>query len=152
MKVLVIGATGYLGPHVVKALEDHHQLLLTDIKPPKENTRHPFQRVDVSSMEQVQRAAEGMDALARAGERHRPVAPDAVGEGDVAHPGRGCREMRLHGIQHHAPVFAQIGAQPFLRRPPRRSEIVREGRIAPVDMVSALADHRRLTRDLIDGR
>ena len=72
MKVLIIGATGYLGPHVVKALEDHHQLLLTDIKPPKENTPHPFQRVDVSSMEQVQRAAEGMGALP-----HRSLAPGA---------------------------------------------------------------------------
>ena len=78
MKVLIIGATGYLGPHVVKALEDHHQLLLTDIKPPKENTPHPFQRVDVSSMEQVQRAAEGMDAILNLSvlREHRRIAFD----------------------------------------------------------------------------
>ncbi len=78
MKVLIIGATGYLGPHVVKALEDHHQLLLTDIKPPKEDTPHPFQRVDVSSMEQVQRAAEGMDAILNLSvlREHRRIAFD----------------------------------------------------------------------------
>ena len=33
MKVLILGANGYLGPHVVKALEAHYELRLTDIKP-----------------------------------------------------------------------------------------------------------------------
>ena len=31
MKVLILGANGMLGPHVVKALEGRHELRLTDI-------------------------------------------------------------------------------------------------------------------------
>lgn len=63
MKVLILGGTGYLGPHVVKALEEHHELRVTDIKPPAQPMRHEFQRVDVTSMEQVRKAAQGMDAI-----------------------------------------------------------------------------------------
>ena len=94
MKVLIIGATGYLGPHVVKALEDHHQLLLTDIKPPKENTPHPFERVDVSSMEQVQRAAEGMDAILNLSvlREHRRIAFDVNA--------RGCYNIMRAAVDH----------------------------------------------------
>ena len=60
MKVLVIGANGYLGPHVVKAIGKHHELLITDIKPPPEPTPHEFRLVDVTSLEQVMDAAKGM--------------------------------------------------------------------------------------------
>jgi hypothetical protein len=63
MKVLIIGASGYLGPHVVKALEPHHELRVTDIKPPANKSRHEFQRVDITSLDQVRKAAEGMDAI-----------------------------------------------------------------------------------------
>ena len=44
MKVLILGGTGYLGPHVVKALESQHELRVTDIRPPAEKTRHEFMR------------------------------------------------------------------------------------------------------------
>jgi hypothetical protein len=68
MNVLLIGANGYLGPHVVQALASHHQLRITDIKPPqadfkKQYSRHEFLDVDVTSADQVMRAAEGMDAI-----------------------------------------------------------------------------------------
>lgn len=63
MKVLILGGTGYLGPHVVKALEGYHELRVTDIRPPAQPMRHEFQRVDVTSMEQVRKAAEGMEAI-----------------------------------------------------------------------------------------
>ena len=63
MKVLLLGATGYLGPHVVKALEDRHELRVTDIKPPAQKSRHEFIRVDVTSLDQVRQAAKGMDAI-----------------------------------------------------------------------------------------
>lgn len=61
MKVLILGAHGNLGPHVVKALESHYHLRLTDITPIE--TKHEFVSVDVSSLAQVTRAAEGMDAI-----------------------------------------------------------------------------------------
>jgi hypothetical protein len=38
-------------------------LRVTDIRPPAEKTRHEFMRVDVSSLDQVRKAAEGMDAI-----------------------------------------------------------------------------------------
>ena len=63
MKALILGASGYLGPHVVKALEGQHELLITDIKPPASETRHPFRYVDVTELDQVMDAAEGMDAI-----------------------------------------------------------------------------------------
>ena len=61
MKVLILGAEGNLGPYVIKALEPHYQLRLTDIKPI--STKHEFMSVDVSSEAQVLRAAAGMDAI-----------------------------------------------------------------------------------------
>lgn len=61
MKVLILGAHGYLGPHVVKALEPHYQLRLTDIKPIE--TKHEVIQVDISSLDEVMRAAENMDAI-----------------------------------------------------------------------------------------
>ena len=53
MKVLLIGACGYLGPHVVKALASHHQLRITDVKPAsaamkEEFAGHEFRTVDVT--------------------------------------------------------------------------------------------------------
>lgn len=61
MKVLILGADGLLGPHVVKSLEPHCQLRLTDIKPIQ--TNHESMCVDVSCLDAVLRAAENMDAI-----------------------------------------------------------------------------------------
>ena len=57
MKILILGAHGYLGPHVVKALEPHYELRLTDIKPIQ--TKHESIQVDISCPDAVMRAAEG---------------------------------------------------------------------------------------------
>ena len=61
MKVLILGADGYLGPHVVKVLEPHYELRLTDIKPIQ--TKHESIQVDISCPDAVMRAAEGMDMI-----------------------------------------------------------------------------------------
>jgi len=68
MNVLLLGANGYMGPHVVRALAPGHRLRITDVQPPAEEIEraygaHDFQRVDVTDREQVMRAAEGMDAI-----------------------------------------------------------------------------------------
>ncbi len=82
MKVLILGANGYLGPHVVKALEEEHELLITDIKPPSSPpaspTRHEFRRVDITKLDQVARAAEGRDAILNLAvlRSHRKIAFD----------------------------------------------------------------------------
>lgn len=68
MNVAILGAHGYLGPHVIAALAPRHHLRITDIKPAPANTRqqyagHEFMDVDITSAEQVLRAARGMDAI-----------------------------------------------------------------------------------------
>lgn len=61
MKVLILGGHGYLGPHVEKALEPYYQLRITDIKPIE--TKHESMQIDVSSLDEVMQASEGMDAI-----------------------------------------------------------------------------------------
>ena len=61
MKVLLLGGNGLLGPHVVKALEGHCDLRITDLAPV--DTPHESMEVDVADLDQVRRAAEGTDAI-----------------------------------------------------------------------------------------
>ena len=61
-KVVIYGANGQLGPHVVKALEGEYELHLNDVKD-EMDTDHDYKRVDVSNMDEVLAAAEGMDAI-----------------------------------------------------------------------------------------
>ena len=92
MKVLILGAEGNLGPHVIKGLEPHYQLRLTDIKPI--STKHEFMSVDVSSEAQVVRAAEGMDAIINLSvlRQDRQLAFDVSA--------RGCYNMMQAAITH----------------------------------------------------
>lgn len=42
MKVLILGASGNLGPYVVKALENCHTLCIADIEPLQDATHEFF--------------------------------------------------------------------------------------------------------------
>jgi len=61
MKVVIYGGNGKLGPHVVKALEGHVDMRLTDLEPFE--TTHEMMVVDVADPDAVMRAAEGVDAI-----------------------------------------------------------------------------------------
>ena len=61
MNILLLGGNGFLGPYVVKALENDHQLRITDIMPI--DSPHDTLQVDVSKPDQVMAAAEGMDVI-----------------------------------------------------------------------------------------
>ncbi len=63
MNVLLLGANGFLGPHVMKALRGRHNLLATDIKPPPPEFSYEWTRLDATDMNAVVAAAEGMDAI-----------------------------------------------------------------------------------------
>lgn len=63
MRVLILGANGMLGPWVVPALEGRHELLLTDIVPPKSPSQHPFRRVDIGVLSEVVDAARDVDCI-----------------------------------------------------------------------------------------
>jgi nucleoside-diphosphate-sugar epimerase len=111
MNVLILGATGHLGPYVINVLKPHYNLRLTDIRPPATDTGCEFVTVDVGSLEQVMKAAEGMDAIVNLSvlRHHRQVAFDVST--------RGCYNMMRaaveHGIQriiNTGPHFTLAGA------------------------------------------
>ena len=112
MKVLILGGTGYLGPHVVKALEGEHELRVTDIRPPAEKSRHEFIRVDVSSLDQVRKAAEGMDAILNLS----VLRPDRKLAFDVNT--RGCYNMMLAAVEHKIKRVINTGPHLVVSGPP----------------------------------
>ena len=61
MKVLILGANGFLGPHIVRALEDEFELCVADIMP--FTSAHCMQVVDIANLDQVRRAAIGTDVI-----------------------------------------------------------------------------------------
>ena len=61
MKVLILGGDGKLGPWVVRALEERHDLLVTDVL--DVDTPHESRALDVADFDQVMAAAEGRDAI-----------------------------------------------------------------------------------------
>ena len=62
MNVLMLGANGMLGPHVVKALQGEHKLRITGLND-LENSPHEHFKVDAANLDQVMAAAKGMDAI-----------------------------------------------------------------------------------------
>ena len=80
-KVLILGAAGPIATATTQVMRDHYQLRITDIKPFEEMVAttqpqspgaplpellpapHDTMPVDVTNLEQVMRAAEGMDAI-----------------------------------------------------------------------------------------
>ena len=62
MKVVIYGANGSMGPHVIKALQGEHELRLSDINE-LEGSSHEYRKVDASDLDQVVDAAKGMDAI-----------------------------------------------------------------------------------------
>ena len=112
MKILIIGANGYLGPHVVKALENHHELLITDIKPPPTPTRHEFRNVDVTSLDQVSGAAKGVDAIVNLSvlRSHRKIAFDVNN--------LGCYNMMLAAVEHGIKRVINTGPHFTITGPP----------------------------------
>lgn len=61
MRVLILGGNGYLGPHVVTALEGQYELCITDVVPI--DSDHEAMQVDAADYDQVRRAAEGADVI-----------------------------------------------------------------------------------------
>jgi hypothetical protein len=112
MKVLILGANGYLGPHVIKALEAEHELRITDIRPPAEKSRHQFLRVDISSLEQVTNAARGMDAIINLSvlRSDRKLAFDVNT--------RGCYNMMLAAVEHKIRRVINTGPHLVISGPP----------------------------------
>jgi len=61
MKVLITGATGTIGRRLVSRLESEHELILTSRSVVEVDDR--WRQVDVTELDQVEAAAEGVDAI-----------------------------------------------------------------------------------------
>ena len=69
MNILVTGACGRVGRHVVAELEQGHSIRLWGRVPPEERrgggkSKHPFMKGDLLDADSLRRAVEGMDAVA----------------------------------------------------------------------------------------
>lgn len=103
MKVLILGANGMLGPHVIQALEPHHTLRLTDVR--QRETDHEFIEVDIADVKQVTSVAEGMDAIVNLS----VMRTDRVRAFDVS--ARGCYNMMTAAVEHQ--INRVINTGPF---------------------------------------
>lgn len=111
MRVLILGGNGMLGPWVVKALEGRHWLRITDINELPSGS-HEFVQLDVSDLEGVVAAAEGMDAIINLSvlRDDRKLAFDVSTRGNynmmVA-----AREWGIRRVINTGPHFQMVGPQ-----------------------------------------
>lgn len=113
MKVLLIGANGYMGPHVVRTLAPHHYLRITDITPPPDEIKrefggHEFRHVDITDYDQVLDAARGTDAIINLAvvrrDRRLAFAVNAVGCQHVMQAADACGIRRIINTGPHFTV------------------------------------------------
>lgn len=103
--VLLLGASGLLGPHLLEALEPCCHLTLADVKP------HPMGRpivpVDVTCYEQVADAARGMDAIMNFTVlRHDPVQSFEVNVKGAFHVMKAAAAHGIRKVIHTGPILA----------------------------------------------
>ena len=93
MKVAIYGANGAMGPHVIRALEGEHELRLSDVND-LEGSPHEYRKIDVSDIDAVVDAAEGMDAIINLSvlRDHRKIAFDVSM--------RGCYNVMTAAVTH----------------------------------------------------
>lgn len=115
MNVLMIGANGYMGPHIVRRLAPQHRLRITDIEPPAEETREAFPNqeyfdLDVTDFQAVQRASEGMDAIINlAVVRQNPVLAFRVNTLGCYHVLQAAVEHKIRRVINTGPHFTLAG-------------------------------------------
>lgn len=115
MNVLILGANGYMGPHVVRKLAPAHQLRITDIRPApdeivSEFPKQEFMDIDVTSAEQVRSAAKGMDAIINLSVvRQDPILAFHVNTLGCLHVMRTAVEFGIRRIINTGPHFAIAG-------------------------------------------
>ena len=74
MKVLITGASGRLGPYVIRELAERHSLVLMSRRQPSDEFANiPFIQGDLNNFEDCQRAVEGVEAIQHLGAQPNPV-------------------------------------------------------------------------------
>jgi uronate dehydrogenase len=131
MRVLLTGAAGYVGRHLIRGLEGLHELRLADVRPLADEPR--FVPADVTRLDDMLRVTEGIDAVV-----HLAVASGLEGEveDDAFNPLRFdvnvkgtynvLEAARRHGVRrvvHTSSIMAAWGYAPSERiasdAPPR---------------------------------
>lgn len=101
-KVLLLGASGLIAPHIIPGLERYFDLRLADIKPHPDG--RPVLPVDVTVYEQVRDAAAGMDAIMNfTVNRPDPVLSFRVNTLGAYHVMRTAAEWGIKRVLHTGP-------------------------------------------------
>ncbi len=101
-KVLLLGASGNIAPHLLPGLEPYYHLCLADITPHPDGK--PILTVDVTSYQQVKEAARGMDAIMNfTVVRDHPVQSFEVSTLGAWHVMKAAAELDIKKIIHTGP-------------------------------------------------
>ena len=102
-RVLLIGASGLVAPHITAGLETHYDLRLTDIKPHPDN--RPITHLDLRNYDQVLEAARGMDAIMNFTvlRPHDPVRSFHVNMLGALHVMKAARALDIKKVVHTGP-------------------------------------------------
>ena len=74
MKVLITGASGRLGPYVIRELRERYDLVLSSRRPPSEEFSDlPWIKADLNNYEECRRAVQGVQAIQHLGAQPNPV-------------------------------------------------------------------------------
>jgi nucleoside-diphosphate-sugar epimerase len=101
-RVLLLGASGLVGPYIIAGLEQHYELRLADIKANPHG--RPVQHVDIADYGQVREAAQGMDAILNfTVNRYDPVHSFAVSVRGAYNVFRAAVELGITKVVHTGP-------------------------------------------------
>jgi nucleoside-diphosphate-sugar epimerase len=111
-KVLLLGASGQIAPHLLPGLEPYYHLRLGDIKPHPDGK--PIFTVDVTSYQQVKAAACGMDAIMNfTVVRGDPVRSFQVSTLGAWHVMKAAAELGVKKIIHTGPQSIRSDYDPY---------------------------------------
>ncbi len=138
MKLLITGATGFLGAGLVKALESKHELRLMDMV--KRDVRHELVVGNVADLEVCLRAAAGRDALVIA--HMAPNRPEIYGTPPIPFDAnvKGTANLFAAAVEHGIRRVVLISSVSVLDRQHQAGEFLRR------DMPPQPADIYGLTK------
>ena len=107
-KVLLLGASGLIAPHIIPGLAPHYDLKLADIKPHPNGK--PVLTVDVTDYHQVLEAARGMDIIMNwTVLRHDDTLSFKVNTLGAYHVMKAAAELGIKKVLHTGPSLVLIG-------------------------------------------
>jgi len=105
-KVLLLGASGLVAPHITSGLEQYYDLRLADVKPHPEG--RPVLTVDITAYDQVLEAARGTEAILNfTVNRGDPVLSFAVNLNGAYHVLRAAAELGIRKVVHTGPQLVR---------------------------------------------